>query len=86
MICENSKSPLDIFDGGNWSQGKECLNVRGEGLVEGEASKPHDGALGVANIEQIWLVRQLQHIVYHGRKISLSMLIKPACFNRCARS
>lgn len=64
---------------GNWSQSKEPLDVLGQSLVEGEPSKAHHCPLRVAHIEQFIMSSVVQHIVQHGRKVLLGMLIKPRC-------
>ena len=56
---------------GNWSKGKEGLDLCSEGLVEGEPSEPHHCALRVSDIEELLLFADSQSIVHHGWKIAL---------------
>ena len=53
VLGQDSYGSLDVGDVDHWSEGKEYFDVRGQRLVEGEAGKAHDGALGVAHVKQV---------------------------------
>lgn len=48
----------------------------GQTLVKGEPCEPHDSPLGMPHVKQLILAGHVQHIIQHGRKILLSVLVK----------